>query len=93
MITYVLKPRFCPNCGKPLKDASVKSSKYGNKILRLGYYKVDVNGIKHVVTCQAVHGGQPPKACFVKEIEIEFDCYCDACKWSGEISPDQRQTE
>ena len=66
MITYVLKPRFCPNCGKPLKD---------------------------VVTCQAVHGSLPPKRCFVKEAEIEFDCYCDACKWSGEISPDYRVHE
>jgi len=35
--------------GRITRYASVKSSKYGNKILRLGYYEVDVNGVKHVI--------------------------------------------
>jgi len=49
------RPKFCPECGKPLED----------------------DGRNWVQECVPVN----------KWSEY-YDCYCDECGWSGDISPD-----
>ena len=52
-----LKPKFCPNCGKPLRGK---------------------NAVQPYVTL---------------DYNTDYNTYCNACGWSGDINPNEETEE